>query len=101
MAFVRWPDGREAALTRTETPLERMQQTADVLNTLRARGPPMTANDLIHVDYIDNALFDGDGKLTGIVDCNFGAPRGRPTILPAAPEDRSTTTTASPPSTTT
>lgn len=46
-AFVRWPDGREAALTRTKTPLERMQQTANVLNTLRARGLPVPRHDLL------------------------------------------------------
>lgn len=172
-AFVRWPDGREAALTRTKTPLERMQQTANVLNTLRARGVPVprhdlllpladgrvavvqerlpgrqpdqadvamvdalvelneqfrdvladvpdvpppdafptgepcwaqtlgrygdrsrrlldrlrevgggslfqvAGDDLVHVDYsIENALFDESGRLTGIVDWNFGVARG-------------------------
>jgi aminoglycoside phosphotransferase (APT) family kinase protein len=46
-AFVRWPDGREAALTRTTTSLQVMQQTARVLATARARGLPVPRHDLV------------------------------------------------------
>ena len=37
-AFVRWPDGRQAALTRTTTPLAVMRQTARVLGDARRAG---------------------------------------------------------------
>jgi len=46
-AFVRWPDGREAALTRTTTPLSVMRQTARVLEDARARGLPVPRHDLV------------------------------------------------------
>jgi hypothetical protein len=46
-AFVRWPDGREAALTRTTTPLPVMQQTARVLATARVHGLPVPRHDLV------------------------------------------------------
>ena len=46
-AFVRWPDGREAALTRTTTPLSVMRQTARVLEEARARGLPVPRHDLV------------------------------------------------------
>jgi aminoglycoside phosphotransferase (APT) family kinase protein len=46
-AFVRWPDGRPAALTRTTTPLSVMQQTARVLSHARARGLPVPRHDLV------------------------------------------------------
>lgn len=172
-AFARRPDGREVALTRTNISLERMQQTADVLNAMSDRGLPvprhelvlplsdgrvvvvqerlpggqpdrvdigmvdalvelneqfrgvladmpsvarpdafptvqphweqtlgrhsartrrildrihelegaslfqMSGDDLVHIDYsVENALFDESGKLTGIVDWNFGVARG-------------------------
>ena len=173
-AFARRPDGREVALTRTKLSVERMRQTADVLNSLRDRDFPvprqemvlplsdgrvavvqerlpgsqpdrvdigmvdalvelneqfrdvladmrwvprpeafpitaaplweatlgqhsdrsrrvldairaaeggslyqMTGDDLVHIDFsIENALFDDSGKLTGIVDWNFGVARG-------------------------
>ena len=46
-AFVRWPDGRDAALTRTKTPLPRMQQTGAVLDAARARGLSVPRHDLL------------------------------------------------------
>lgn len=46
-AFVRWPDGRDGALTRTMTPLDRMRQTADVLALARSRGLPVPRHDLV------------------------------------------------------
>lgn len=46
-AFVRWPDGRQAALTRTMTPLPMMRQTACVLGDVRAKGLPVPGHDLV------------------------------------------------------
>jgi aminoglycoside phosphotransferase (APT) family kinase protein len=46
-AFVRWPDGRDGALTRTKTPLREMRQTAQILNAARARGLPVPRHDLV------------------------------------------------------
>jgi aminoglycoside phosphotransferase (APT) family kinase protein len=46
-AFVQWPDGRQAALTRTTTALVMMQQTARVLGEARARGLPVPRHDLV------------------------------------------------------
>lgn len=37
----------------------------------------MRGDDLVHVDYSPgNVLFDDDGRVTGVVDWNFGAARG-------------------------
>lgn len=46
-AYVRWPDGRDGALTRTATPLDRMCQTAEVMAMVRARGIPVPRHDLV------------------------------------------------------
>ncbi|HEY6737507.1 MAG TPA: aminoglycoside phosphotransferase family protein [Actinopolymorphaceae bacterium] len=46
-AFVAWPDGRQAALTRTRIPLPHMQQTARVLNEVRDRGLPVPAHQVL------------------------------------------------------
>lgn len=46
-AFVRWPDGRECALTRSDLPIDRMRQTAEVLSALRSRGLPLPRHDLV------------------------------------------------------
>ncbi len=45
--FVRWPDGRDAVLTRTPASARRMRQTADVLAEVRATGLPVPRHDLI------------------------------------------------------
>jgi hypothetical protein len=45
-AYVRWPGGNDAVLTRTTTPLERMQQTAEVLASIRSKGLPVPRHDL-------------------------------------------------------
>lgn len=46
-AYVRWPDGRECALTRTSTPLGWMLQTANVLSALRSQRLPVPRHDLV------------------------------------------------------
>lgn len=46
-AYVQWPDGRPGALTRTNTPLDRMHQTADLLSLVRARGLPVPDHELV------------------------------------------------------
>lgn len=55
-AFVRWPDGREGAITRPNVSLERMRQTAEVLAIVRAHGLPVPRHDLV--------LRLSDGKVT-------------------------------------
>jgi aminoglycoside phosphotransferase (APT) family kinase protein len=46
-AYVRWPDGRECALTRTTIPIDWMRRTAEVLSALRAEGLPVPRHDLV------------------------------------------------------
>lgn len=46
-AYVRWPDGRECALTRTTIALDWMHHTADVLSQFRADGHPVPRHDLV------------------------------------------------------
>lgn len=46
-AYVRWPDGRECALTRTKTPLALMRTTAEIVTKLRTRGLPVPRHDLV------------------------------------------------------
>ncbi len=46
-AFVEWPDGRAAALTRTLAPASRMRQTAEVLELARSVGIPVPRYELI------------------------------------------------------
>ncbi|HEY9293719.1 MAG TPA: aminoglycoside phosphotransferase family protein [Microlunatus sp.] len=46
-AFVEWPDGRQAALTRPRTPLPLMQLTATVVNEARRRGLPVPTHELV------------------------------------------------------
>lgn len=44
---MRWPDGRECAITRTNIPIDWMRRTAEVLSTLRAEGLPVPRHDLV------------------------------------------------------
>lgn len=46
-AYVRWPDGREGALTRSAISLDWMQTTAEILSRLRAEGLPVPRHDLV------------------------------------------------------
>lgn len=46
-AFVEWPDGRPAALTRTLASAGRMRQTAEVLELARSKGIPVPQYQLI------------------------------------------------------
>ncbi|MGC4190548.1 MAG: phosphotransferase [Thermomicrobiales bacterium] len=46
-AYVRWPDGREWALTRTDIPLGWMRRTAEILSRLRSQGLPVPRHDLV------------------------------------------------------
>lgn len=48
--YVRWPDGRNGVITKTDVPLARMQQTADVLESLRRRGLPVPRQEPIPLD---------------------------------------------------
>lgn len=72
-AYVRWPDGRHGALTRTSTPLDRMRQTADVLSMARSRGLPVPRHDLVialadgHVAVVQERL---PGRHAGRVDAS-------------------------------
>nr|WP_238342433.1 phosphotransferase [Actinopolymorpha rutila] len=49
-AYVRWPDGREGVITRTNAPLAQMQQTARVVESLRRRGLPVPRQEPIRLD---------------------------------------------------
>nr|WP_273378516.1 phosphotransferase [Actinopolymorpha pittospori] len=48
--YVRWPDGREGVITRTNMPLERMRQTAEVVESLRRRGLPVPRQEPVKLD---------------------------------------------------
>lgn len=45
--YVRWPDGRDAVVTRSPGSVARMNQTAEVLADVRARGIPVPRHDLV------------------------------------------------------
>jgi aminoglycoside phosphotransferase (APT) family kinase protein len=46
-AFVRWPDGRDAAISRSKLPLARMRQTAEAVNMAKATGLPVARHELV------------------------------------------------------
>ncbi|MGW5363305.1 phosphotransferase [Actinopolymorpha pittospori] len=48
--YVRWPGGREGVITRTNRPLERMQQTAEVMDSLHGRGLPVPRQEPVQLD---------------------------------------------------
>lgn len=48
--YVRWPGGREGVITRTDVPLERMRQTAEVVEWLRAKGVPAPRQEPVEFD---------------------------------------------------
>ncbi|WP_020575918.1 hypothetical protein [Actinopolymorpha alba] len=48
--YVRWPGGREGVITRTNMPVERMQQTAEVVESLRRSGLPVPQQEPIRLD---------------------------------------------------
>ena len=48
--YVRWPDGTEGVITRTNMPLERMQQTAEVVESLRRKGLPVPRQEPVPLD---------------------------------------------------
>lgn len=45
--YVRWPDGRDAVLSRSPTSVVRMRQTAGVLEQARAAGIPVPRHDVV------------------------------------------------------
>lgn len=63
-AFVRWPDGREGALTRSDLPLTRMQQTAELLSTVRSSGVFVPRHDLV-IELSDGRLGVLQERLSG------------------------------------
>lgn len=46
-AYVRWPDGRDSAITRSKLPLDRMRQTAEAVEIARAAGLPVARHELV------------------------------------------------------
>ncbi|MEV6273568.1 phosphotransferase [Kribbella sp. NPDC051936] len=63
-AFVAWPDGRAAAMTRTRTRLPIMRQTATVLNDVRRRGLPVPEHQLV-VELADGYVVVVQERLPG------------------------------------
>jgi aminoglycoside phosphotransferase (APT) family kinase protein len=63
-AYVRWPDGRECALTRTDIPLEWMLRTAEVVSMARAAGLPVPRHDLV-IELSDGRLAVVQERLPG------------------------------------
>ena len=63
-AYVRWPDGRECALTRTDIPMGWMRRTADILSMLRAEGLPVPRHDLV-IAFSDGRLAVVQERLPG------------------------------------
>ena len=68
-AYVRWPDGREAVVTRSPASVEQMRQTADVLQSVRARGLPVPRHDLV--------VELGDGSVALVQERLNGRPASR------------------------
>jgi aminoglycoside phosphotransferase (APT) family kinase protein len=63
-AYVRWPDGRECALTRTDISLDWMRRTAEVLSMARAEGFPVPRHDLV-IELSDGRLAVVQERLPG------------------------------------
>ena len=63
-AYVAWPDGRAAAMTRTRTSLPIMRQTATVLNDVRRRGLPVPEHQLV-VELADGYVVVVQERLPG------------------------------------
>ena len=57
-AYVRWPDGRQSALTRTHISMEWMQRTGEVLSVLASEGLPVPRHELV-LDLADGRLGGG------------------------------------------
>ncbi len=53
--YVRWPDGHQAVVTPSETPLQELQRTAEVLALARTRGLPVPRYEVI-VPVADRAI---------------------------------------------
>jgi aminoglycoside phosphotransferase (APT) family kinase protein len=68
-AYVRWPDGRECALTRTNIPIDWMRRTAEVLSALRSEGLPVPRHDLV--------MHLSDGRLAVLQERLPGRPLKR------------------------
>lgn len=96
-AFVEWPDGRAAALTRTLEPMARMRQTAEVLESARVAGIPVPRYQLVtelddgYVTVVQERMpgrhvYDaGAETVDGIVAANerfAGLLAGRPDVPP-------------------
>jgi hypothetical protein len=46
-AYVRWPDGRDSAMSRSKLPLARMRQTAEAVELAKAAGLPVARHELV------------------------------------------------------
>lgn len=68
-AYVRWPDGRQGALSRSTLPFERIRQSAGVLTAARDRGLPVPRHDLV--------LEVSDGMLAIVQERLPGRPLSR------------------------
>jgi hypothetical protein len=44
---VRWPNGRDGVVTRTDTPIDQLRRTAEVLSLVRSRGLPLPRHSLL------------------------------------------------------
>jgi aminoglycoside phosphotransferase (APT) family kinase protein len=45
--YVRWPNGRDGVVTRTDTPIDQLRRTAEVLSLGRSRGLPLPRHRLL------------------------------------------------------
>jgi aminoglycoside phosphotransferase (APT) family kinase protein len=63
-AYARWPDGREAVVTRSPSSVARMRQTADVLSSVKAHGVPVPRHDVV-VELADSTVALVQERLDG------------------------------------
>ncbi|GAA5015339.1 phosphotransferase family protein [Actinopolymorpha pittospori] len=63
-AYVRWPDGRDAVVTRSHAPLDQLRTNADILRLARSRGLPVPRHDLL-VEVGDGAVAVVQERLPG------------------------------------
>ena len=72
-AYVRWPDGRDAVVTRGRAPLDQLRVTADILRLARSRGLPVPRHDLI-VELGDGTAAIVQERLPGTPATHIDAP---------------------------
>ena len=71
-AYVRWPDGRDGAISRSKLPLDRMRQTAEAVELARAAGLPVARHEIV-LQLADGAVAIVQERVPGRHACRIDA----------------------------